>query len=1459
MVRKFVVAMLIVTCCQVGFAQETAKPKPIKALLITGGCCHDYAKQKEILKRGIESRAMVEVTLVHSSDTSTKARFDMYDNPDWAKGYDVVIHDECSADVKELPYVDNILNAHKNGVAAVNLHCAMHCYRTGKDDWFKFIGIQSTGHGPQKPIDITFLDRAHPATKGLENWTTINEELYNNVKVFETAVPLARGRQDVGNRVDDTIVAWANQFGKARVFSTTLGHNNQTVADPRYLDLITRGLLWSVDKLTPEYQQPFYIPKKELVPVNLARGKKATASASQEGHPPEHAVDGKDETRWCSPDGNPGQWWQVDLGEPQELTGCQIVWEADDTNYRYKVEGSADGKTWSMLSDQTKSDLKEQTQTLKFSAKEIQYLRISITGLTPGHWGSFFEFEAHGTKTEERVVTNSDAYKPRAIKGRGHLSGVKAPTGFEVTLFAEPPAVNYPTCVAASPDGVVYVGIDENGSLDKKPGRGRIVRCRDKDGDGQADEFVDFAKMDSPRGIIVLPGERINDKSAKTSLIVLHPPHLSIYHDDTGDGVADRSDILVKDIGFDLNFRGADHTTNGIQLGIDGWIYVAVGDYGFIKAKGRDGREVQMKGGGIARVRQDGSELELVSRGQRNIYDVAISPLMDLFTRDNTNDGGGWNVRLSYVPHGAQMGYPSLFINFPDEIVQPLADYGGGSPCGSLFIDEPTLPGELGNALYTCDWGRSIIYRHPLTANGAGFAAEQQSFIELPRPTDMDVDANGSLYIASWKDGGFNFSNANVGYVVKAKPTGGSAGLAASLASLNQSSEADLLKLMTSPSHTVRLHTQHEILRRGDKGDLASGLEKIATSNATLPVRVAAIFTLKQLLGEKSHERLLALAADPALKEHVLRAVADRETQLAQTAVAPFVEALKDVNPRVRMQAARGFGRFHLVARSNWNAATKVRDASAKLVPLTADRDPLVAHIAVDSLVRLNEVHACLVALDSSVFEERAGASMVLRHLHDPAVVTALLSWLTRPATVGPIGSNGQAISANVTRSLVLQTLCRLYYTEADYTGDWWGTRPDTSGPYYKHVTWSESERIGAALRQELAGGNDEVVKALLPQLKRHKVDLPGVQEKIVALAHADKQFFPTAVDLISVGSSKLSTDAAHLLEVAATIDPAATEMRAKALRGLQRRVDDPALFEVVFRSFAAVTEKDQQGAVGAAWDEFVREPKLFKLVPQLASQTESTDAAARELAYAALVFVSESPQGPKDSRDAAMRVVEKAWSNPELAISVLRAIGRSKQESQILQIQQQLKSDRSEVKVAAQYAVTRLELDKEPPIDPKKPLIAALSFDDVVKQTEPLKGDAKYGQRLFSRQGCVACHTVSQSEPIKGPLLLDIAKRYKKHELIESIVKPSAKIAQGFEAQYFATANGKVYEGFVVRESGEEVELRNVAGISTVLKKDDIEERGKREISVMPQGLVDKLNAEQLAAILAYLESLKK
>jgi type 1 glutamine amidotransferase len=143
---------------------------------------------------------------------------------------------------------------------AVVLHCGMHSYRSegypNVTPWFEFTGLQSTGHGPKQPIDLEFAVGESPITKGFANWRTINEELYNNSagKLLPTATALARGKQTTKNKAGeeataDYVVVWTNDYRGTKVFATTVGHNNETVADPRYLDLVTRGLLWSCGKL----------------------------------------------------------------------------------------------------------------------------------------------------------------------------------------------------------------------------------------------------------------------------------------------------------------------------------------------------------------------------------------------------------------------------------------------------------------------------------------------------------------------------------------------------------------------------------------------------------------------------------------------------------------------------------------------------------------------------------------------------------------------------------------------------------------------------------------------------------------------------------------------------------------------------------------------------------------------------------------------------------------------------------------------------------------------------------------------------------------------------------------------------------------------------------------------------------------------------------------------------------
>ncbi len=183
--------------------------------------------RSKIIPEGISARANVQWTIAYENDRGTKKLNPVYENPDWYKGFDIIVHDECSADVKDLNIIENtILKPHKDGLPAVVLHCGMHCYRSEGwpkviTPWFEFTGLQTTGHGAQLPIEITYADQQSPITKGLENWTTIKEELYNNIagNVLATATPLARGKQtskekDGKEKSSETIVVWTNLYNQ---------------------------------------------------------------------------------------------------------------------------------------------------------------------------------------------------------------------------------------------------------------------------------------------------------------------------------------------------------------------------------------------------------------------------------------------------------------------------------------------------------------------------------------------------------------------------------------------------------------------------------------------------------------------------------------------------------------------------------------------------------------------------------------------------------------------------------------------------------------------------------------------------------------------------------------------------------------------------------------------------------------------------------------------------------------------------------------------------------------------------------------------------------------------------------------------------------------------------------------------------------------------------------------------
>lgn len=265
---KLITAVLSLSCC--ALPPAWADPaRPIKVLIVSGGCCHDYPRQREVLERALKERMPAQVSHVYydpkPGEKATRPALPIYGNPHYADGYDVVIHNECAADEDSAAALDAVLAPHMEGIPAVNLHCAMHSYRSGtwkqpvkagdaNARWFAFTGIQSSGHGPQAPIRLALAGNDHPVAKGFVPYTTGKDELYNNLTRFDVTPVLTGVQPESGIEADRAkvhTVAWTHTYGpkRARVFSTTLAHNMAVMDDPRYLDLVARGVLWAVGRL----------------------------------------------------------------------------------------------------------------------------------------------------------------------------------------------------------------------------------------------------------------------------------------------------------------------------------------------------------------------------------------------------------------------------------------------------------------------------------------------------------------------------------------------------------------------------------------------------------------------------------------------------------------------------------------------------------------------------------------------------------------------------------------------------------------------------------------------------------------------------------------------------------------------------------------------------------------------------------------------------------------------------------------------------------------------------------------------------------------------------------------------------------------------------------------------------------------------------------------------------------
>jgi hypothetical protein len=242
------VAVLLLAASLAAAGPQAPQAPRVKALLVSSGAFHDYLHQSRVFVEAIGSAVPVDWTIaLQGSRNGTTTRYPVYDRTDWASGFDIVVHNECSADVGAPDFIRRITGAHRAArVPAMVIHCAMHSYRSATvDDWREFLGVTSRVHTPQFRIPVRWT--ADPIVSGLPaDWVTPMDELYVIERLWPGVRPLASAVDYRDQR--EHPVAWVHDAGGVRVFGTTLGHGNATWDDPVFRQLLVRGFNWAVGR-----------------------------------------------------------------------------------------------------------------------------------------------------------------------------------------------------------------------------------------------------------------------------------------------------------------------------------------------------------------------------------------------------------------------------------------------------------------------------------------------------------------------------------------------------------------------------------------------------------------------------------------------------------------------------------------------------------------------------------------------------------------------------------------------------------------------------------------------------------------------------------------------------------------------------------------------------------------------------------------------------------------------------------------------------------------------------------------------------------------------------------------------------------------------------------------------------------------------------------------------------------
>lgn len=1012
-------------------------------------------------------------------------------------------------------------------------------------------------------------------------------------------------------------------------------------------------------------------------------------------------------------------------------------------------------------------------------------------------------------------------------------TGVRVPPDWKIEVVAAAPAVRHPSVVSCAPDGRVFVAedpMDISAPADRPLGR---IRCFHPD--GRVTLFAD--KLHAVFGMQYLEGK----------LYVLHNPKYTRFRDDDGVG-RDREDLIEhtnpKPWAGDWN----DHVPANYKLAMDGFFYVAVGDKGVYGAVGRDGSRVELRGGGVIRMRPDATELEVVCRGVRNILDVAINEEDEVFTYDNT-DEHHWMGRLTHMVEGGFYGYPWDFHPRRPWTLWMMADYGAGAATGTLAVEEDALPEEYRGTLFLADFGKRSVARVRIARDGATWRAVDRKEIFVNgskednfRPVGICLSPDGKgVYICDWSHNDTK-ENVAVGRLLKATHTGAARAtprpewwLAAAMGKGCSAPLDELLRSLSHPSMSVRLTAQRRLVERGEKAPIERLLGEVS---ASVRARRHAVWTL-DLLGGSPAIAAAANDAEPSVRRQAVRALGTRRVR----ASAPLLRALLgDPDAGVRFQAATALGRLG--------------EASAvpALLGALEEKDAFARYAVVTALHRIGAWAEIAKGLESDREAVQEGVVFALRDTYEESVVAALASAVRK--------------GSPRIRAVSVDALAPLHRKDPPWKGEWWGSpyHPALSPRPPRTLAWAGTESVLAVLREALDDADARVRLAALAAIREANdpASAPKLRERFARETDGPVRgailralgFLRDAGarDLIAAVLADRSAEAALLEDaVVAAEQLGEADLLAKCV------ADRSPARESAIGALSRIGGETAVGALLAAAEDSNLEIRKAALT--------SLGALKSPKAVPALLAAFGRDETRFEAAEALSRISDARGVDAYLYGLESANPGLRSRSVKALESVAALSLPAVEARVSKLSPGAVAELQRIFASAPRTSAIfraRAVTADPKAHMEFALKnaGEVERGRALFSDLkgvSCIKCHRVGALGGDLGPDLSGVGAQFSRLDLAESVLYPGRKIREGYQQTMVRTKDGRVLAGLVKGETADELVLQDAEAQRHTIRKADIEQRKLSELSLMPDGLQTALSMQDFADLIAFLESLRE